>query len=157
MANDAAGFKLEIDRFIKSVGAKADIVAKKIVFDLGKEIILTSPVGNTKLWKTKYPPKGYVGGRFRGNWQFAPDSPPSGETGAVDPSGQATLTTLQATVDSGMKFGITGYLANNVPYATSLEFGHSTQAPNGMVRIAVLRWQAFVDSAAAQVNQQAAE
>ena len=32
------------------------------------------------------------------------------------------------------------YLYNNLPYIGALEFGHSSQAPNGMVRISLLGW-----------------
>lgn len=33
-----------------------------------------------------------------------------------------------------LKLGDTAYLVNNLPYAVPLEYGHSSQAPAGMVR-----------------------
>jgi hypothetical protein len=36
---------------------------------------------------------------------------------------------------------------NNLPYAVPLEYGHSKQAPGGMVRITLARFQQIVDEA----------
>ena len=40
--------------------------------------------------------------------------------------------------------GQMAYIINNLPYAIPLEFGHSTQAPGGMVRVTVARFQRIV-------------
>ena len=47
-----------------------------------------------------------------------------------------------------MTAGQVAFIVNNLPYAIPLEYGHSTQAPNGMVRITVERFQQIVDAAA---------
>ncbi|WP_256203847.1 MULTISPECIES: hypothetical protein [unclassified Pseudomonas] len=36
---------------------------------------------------------------------------------------------------------------NNLPYAIPLEYGHSTQAPAGMVRVTLANFQHIVDEA----------
>lgn len=90
--------------------------------------------------------QGYVGGRFRGNWQFSIDIPAEGELDQVDPSGAATLSSLKAKVGS-LTAGQTAYVVNNLPYAVPLEYGHSKQAPEGMVRVTVARFQQIVDEA----------
>lgn len=90
--------------------------------------------------------KGYVGGRFRGNWQFSIDSPAAGTIDAVDRSGRETLEALKAKV-SGLTVGQTAYVVNNLPYAIPLEYGHSKQAPSGMVRVTLARFQQIVDDA----------
>ncbi len=36
---------------------------------------------------------------------------------------------------------------NNLPYAIALEYGHSDQAPGGMVRITQARFQQIVEEA----------
>ena len=43
--------------------------------------------------------------------------------------------------------GAFAYIINNLPYAIPLEFGHSTQAPGGMVRVTVARFQQIVQEA----------
>lgn len=99
-------------------------------------------------------PKGYTGGRFRGNWQVTFETPADGETGRIDKSGTLTqalggavLSQFVASRDNVI------YFTNNVPYAVALEFGHSKQAPNGMVRITAQEFQKLFNEAAAQVNK----
>jgi len=90
--------------------------------------------------------KGYVGGRFRGNWQFSIDTPADGVLDQLDPSGNVSVAVLRTQVQS-LTIGQTAYLVNNLPYAVPLEYGHSKQAPGGMVRITLARFQQIVDEA----------
>jgi hypothetical protein len=87
--------------------------------------------------------KDYVGGRFRGNWMFSIGSPDNTTTEEVDPSGRKSTARI---VDGAIEFkaGDTAYITNSLPYAIHLEFGHSQQAPGGMVRITVARFQQIV-------------
>lgn len=88
--------------------------------------------------------RGYVGGRFRGNWQFTIGTPASGEVDAIDPAGAETLSKIIAGVGN-LEAGEVAYIVNNLPYAIPLEHGHShLQAPNGMVRVTVERFQSIV-------------
>jgi hypothetical protein len=90
--------------------------------------------------------KDYVGGRFRGNWQFSIGAPTEGELDQVDPAGGVTLAKLRLQVEQ-LTIGQTAYIVNNLPYAVPLEYGHSKQAPGGMVRITLARFQQIVDEA----------
>lgn len=90
--------------------------------------------------------QGYVGGRFRGNWQFAIDSPGTEELDRIDPSGSEAIAALLAQVQA-LSIGQTAYIVNNLPYAIPLEYGHSTQAPAGMVRVTLTNFQRIVDEA----------
>jgi len=90
--------------------------------------------------------RGYVGGRFRGNWQFSIDTPADGVLDQIDPSGNVSIAVLRTQVQS-LTIGQTAYLVNNLPYAVPLEYGHSKQAPGGMVRITLVRFQQIVDEA----------
>ena len=70
--------------------------------------------------------RGYVGGRFRGNWRYGFNASPSGELDSVDMSGAGTLSALaRAAISPG-----TGvhYITNNLPYAERIENGWSRQA-----------------------------
>ena len=88
-------------------------------------------------------PSGYVGGRFRGNWMFSIGAPDSTTTEEVDPSGAKSTARIVAGAIE-FKAGDTCYITNSLGYAIPLEFGHSTQAPGGMVRITVARFQQIV-------------
>jgi len=90
--------------------------------------------------------QGYVGGRFRGNWQFSIDSPATEELERIDPSGSEAITALISQVQA-LTIGQTAYIVNNLPYAIPLEYGHSTQAPAGMVRVTLTNFQRIVDEA----------
>ena len=70
-------------------------------------------------------------GLFRNNWVATLDQP---YTGALKPANK------QGSIDHVIPFaksanGHVFYLTNKVPYAQALEYGHSQQAPNGMVRV----------------------
>lgn len=93
-------------------------------------------------------PAGYVGGRFRANWQVTFNAPAAAALDAVDPSGSATVakgTQMILAFDSAVG---SIWMMNNVPYAQALEYGHSKQAPAGVVRISVAEFQTFIDDAA---------
>ncbi|QBX41435.1 hypothetical protein E4T63_12905 [Pseudomonas fluorescens] len=91
-------------------------------------------------------PKGYVGGRFRANWHISLGVVESVTFDEVDPSGAETTAALVAAM-SDFTAGQMAYIINNLPYAIPLEFGHSTQAPSGMVRVTVARFQQIVQEA----------
>ena len=90
--------------------------------------------------------EGYVGGRFRGNWQFSIDSPATEALDRIDASGSVTIAELMAQVQA-LTIGQTAYIVNNLSYAIPLEYGHSTQAPAGMVRVTLANFQRIVDEA----------
>lgn len=98
-------------------------------------------------------PAGYTGGRFRGNWQVGLDVQPDGETGRIDKSGNMTMAVGNYMLEQ-FKVGTKAiYFTNNVPYAYRLEFGHSSQAPNGMVRITAEEAVKYFIEAANEVNK----
>ncbi len=91
--------------------------------------------------------KDYVGGRFRGNWQFSIDTPAQGVLDQIDPAGNVTIAVLRTQVQS-LTAGQTAYIVNNLPYGVALEYGHSKQVPpGGMVRTTLARFQQIVDEA----------
>lgn len=97
-------------------------------------------------------PAGYVGGRFRGNWQLEFDSRPTGTLERIDPTGNETMAAIIGQMP-GLEMGMKAYLVNNLLYAIELEYGHSKQAPSGMVRITVERFQNIVRTAVQEHRQ----
>lgn len=91
-------------------------------------------------------PQGYVGGRFRGNWMFSIGSPDTSTVDQVGPGGSRSMARI---VNGALEFnaGETAYITNSLPYAIPLEYGHSTQAPSGMVRITLANFQKIVEEA----------
>jgi len=104
------------------------------------KIIIMTPVGNSDKWKTPYKPKGYVGGRARSNWMLGATL-----TNKTIDSTDITLDVASELPDKLMNNKT--YLYNNLPYITSLEYGHSAQTPDGMVRVSLLDWDRTLNKA----------
>ncbi|HHZ69082.1 MAG TPA: HK97 gp10 family phage protein [Methylococcaceae bacterium] len=68
-------------------------------------------------------------GRFRGNWFTW-----------INEESEGALLPVTKSLQIGDTLGFT----NNLPYSLPLEFGHSDQAPSGMVRVSVADWQLVV-------------
>lgn len=123
-------FATDISAFVKKTNIKADIVLRKIAFDCFNGVITMSPVDT---------------GRFRGSWNISINSPNLSvlpEIFTKSPiSAGSPLTDQQARgwnlegVLSGITFGQTIYITNNLPYAVALENGWSKQAPHGVMRV----------------------
>jgi len=79
-------------------------------------------------------------GRARGNWQCSENAPLTHEIDRQDKSGSSAKNDVLDVVLASSPDGSV-YLTNNLPYAQRLEFGHSGQAPQGMVRKNMARIQ----------------
>ena len=73
-------------------------------------------------------------GRARGNWQASVGRGATGDVsvGSVRSGEAKAIADVDQTVSVAV--GDLYYLTNNLPYIERLEFGHSKQAPGGMVR-----------------------
>lgn len=144
-------FALDLQAFADKAKENADLVVRKVVIDIGSSVVRKSPVGDASIWQNP-PPKGYVGGRFRANWQYGVGTPKNGVLPDIDPSGSASNARILAGIAPDAA-GKIHYLTNNLPYAERLEKGWSKQAPNGMVALTVVEFQQFVDKAVAEVHK----
>ncbi len=122
-------FALDVSKWCDKARDNADLVVRKVALDLFSRIILRSPVDT---------------GRFRGNWQVAIGNVPDGTIEIEDKTGQATISKATAEA-ANVRAGQVIYLVNNLPYAWTLETGHSKQAPAGMVGITLQEFQPIVD------------
>lgn len=99
-------------------------------------------------------PDGYVGGRFRGNWQVTFDTKATGQLERIDPQGDSTKSAASQVVLGFTSEVGTIWAVNNLPYGPRLEFeGWSSQAPSGMVRVSVTEFQTYVNRAVASLPQ----
>ncbi|MBI0154115.1 hypothetical protein [Gilliamella sp. W8128] len=147
MSNNSTNFLQSINAFVDKAKANSELIVKKGCINVLQDIIRMSPVGQPAIWKSK-PPKNYSGGLFRGNWQISFDIPVTNAIDRIDPTGMDTLKDGIEQIGR-YTYGVKSvYFTNNLPYSVRLEFGHSKQAPNGIVRIAALNTQAHFDNAA---------
>lgn len=139
-------FGLDLSAFAEKTMRKTDMVVRKIVIDVGTALVMKSPVGDPDYW-IQAPPPGYVGGRFRANWQYGVGNFSTTVSDNIDKSGGPTINAIVGKVksDAGGKIH---YLTNSLPYGPRLEEGFSRQAPHGMVHLTVLEFQPIVDAAA---------
>lgn len=135
---------------------KANDLVGLVTVKIAQRIDMRSAVGDPIKWKNP-PPKGYVGGRFRGEWQLGIDAIPTGLTGRVDPEGTSTLEGIVSAIPQ-QAAGHIYYLTNNLPYAQLIEDGSGPNnwvlhaAPAGVVSLTAMEFQQAVDDAAAQVQ-----
>lgn len=169
-------FAVDLRRLTNEVKTNLDQVVRKVVLDIGTKLVERSPVGDRELWainqqilnnsanrtksgilkagaRRQLQPKGYVGGRFRANWQYGFGTPANGVLHKPSPpkqnypGPQQIIDILRTSVYGSQVAGL-HYISNNLPYARRLEDGWSKQsAPSAMVGLTVLEFNSFVDAA----------
>ena len=87
-------------------------LCKAVKVEMFSEIASLTRVGNPDFWKGKAP-RGYVGGRLRGNWQIQENTMPSGELERIDKTGDKVVSEVESMASED---GVT-YFVNNIPYA----------------------------------------
>ncbi|MEI6207299.1 MAG: hypothetical protein WCP20_10985 [Desulfuromonadales bacterium] len=113
-------FTIALDSFQIKTERQLVNVCQKIAMEAFKGVILKSPVDT---------------GRFRANWGCSVGTPYAGyDVNAFDKSGSGSMAKAMQVVN-GWKARINISLVNNLPYSLPLEYGHSKQAPSGMVRL----------------------
>lgn len=140
-------FKSDIDKFAKKSEKKVTKVLQAGTLEIFSELIRVSPVGNASLWAKPPRTTDYIGGRFRNNWQTSIGAPSSGFNDSPDSNG-ALSKAMAMSVIPRIDFNDTVWIVNNLPYAIALENGSSTQAPRGIVKLTVKRWNRAVNAAA---------
>jgi hypothetical protein len=128
-------FELDIQRFVEKANGRVDLVIRKVALEMFTRIVIKSPVDT---------------GRARGSWSCAIGSIPSAQVNHLDKTGAATIGQISATA-ARVKAGEVIYLTSSLSYIRALEFGHSSQSPNGMVRLSVLEYGAVVNKAVAEL------
>lgn len=128
-------FGADLRAFQKKVGITGDKVVRKVCLDLTRDLVLATPV-DTGLARSSY---------FFGTERNAS----VGDTASKNGSPSITRSSEFA---STLKAGGVFYITNNQVYIMRLEFGSSKQAPAGMARIAVARWQERLNGIVGQVN-----
>lgn len=141
-------FTTDLKVFADKTNAKANTTVRAIVFMLDAKLVFRSPVGDALFWKSP-PPPGYVGGKFRANWQIGIDEV-NGSTANAPEEKDGVVERHQAETEGRAFAGYTTYLTNSVEYARRLEDGWSQrQAPAGIVGLSVIEFEPVVKAAVA--------
>ncbi len=138
-------FTLDLQAFAKKAGDRADLAVKLVVAGVAESVVEMSPVGDGDYWQ-RPPPKGYVGGRFRANWDYGFNAAPTRQYAELDKTGATSKQRILAGLSAAPSAGV-HFIANNLPYAVRLENGWSRQAPVGMVGVTVLKFNQVVREA----------
>ena len=89
-------------------------------------------------------------GRFRGNWQVTANKPPMHALNQYDKDGSKTIAEGKRAIRAIMRGGgavRSIHFSNMLIYANALEYGHSKQAPAGVVGIVAIRLRSFMAEA----------
>lgn len=143
-------FSEAIAKFSEDAKRRVQKARFKIALEVFSLVILRTPVGYPPKWKRK-PPKGYVGGHARANWQVSNGAPASGVVAGTDKNSaiQALAPTIQMNNSDDSIF-----LTNNLPYIDRLENGWSRQAPVGMVGITVAEFSGIAAKVVQEVSRE---
>lgn len=129
-------FALDVSKFVEKAKKNPEKVMRQVSIKLFSAIIKASPVDT---------------GRFRMNWMASGGAPSAGTTDATDKSGNIAIgnaTSFVLKAADWREFTLT----NNLPYAQRLEYGWSQQAPAGVVRTNVSRFQQLINEEANKVK-----
>lgn len=141
-------FALDISAFAAKAKKNPETVIRSVSIKLFSAVILGSPVDT---------------GRFRMNWQAAGSTPERGTVPGADKSGTSAITKMTSVI-VGLSDWTEFTLSNNLPYANVIEYGgypgegpnttggYSKQAPQGVVRVNVTRFNKLLAEEAAKIK-----
>lgn len=131
-------FTADIHKFIDKAGANAEAVVRQTCYEIAERVVERTPVDTgyaRACWQADLTPQV----KFRLSGEGSEPAPAPADFGVV--IAQMTL-------------GSTLYLMNNARYIRKLEYGHSAQAPQGMVRRTVAEIPAIVKLVTSQIGGQ---
>ncbi len=137
------GFTDDINKFNRDFEKGADNTVRGSAIALFRSIIFGSPVDT---------------GRFRANWFVSGENASNKRTSRTDKSGSQTINRMASDVENLRDIDVIT-LTNNLPYSEVIEFGgyptgpnttngFSKQAPKGVVRVNVKRFQRIFEKLA---------
>lgn len=141
MVNNAKKYGLEgsfaaqLREFADMVQQDADEVFQIVATEVGQSVINLTPVDT---------------GRALSNWNAGINSPDDVYRETEDPVDSSTSGRLAGEFKT-LKFGDTAFITNATPHIPFLEYGSSKQAPRGMVRITLARFNNIVNDAIKRV------
>lgn len=126
-------FTLDMERFLGREHSKREEAVKKTATEVFSRIIQRTPVDT---------------GRARANWTATIGNQTAATSEHVDPTGSGAIAVASAVVAGWDHERGSVWLSNNLPYIGRLEYGHSKQAPVGMVGVTVAEFGGIANEAA---------
>lgn len=131
-------FRRNFAKLMQRAGEKKNLFVRMLAMETLKRLVDKSPVGNASLWANPAAaPPGYVGGRFKANWQVETGGPDFSNDAEPDANGSGSLGRGRAQIE---KWNVVSdlFITNSMPYSKRIEYDHwSQQAPAGVVRITI--------------------
>jgi hypothetical protein len=124
-------FQADLERFSKQLKVDLEVIIRKIAIDLLTKIVLRTPVDT---------------GRARASWNLSAGEPdestaPDGVRLSASTAAALALSTRK-NVQNAKPFSELIWITNGLPYILALEYGHSRQAPAGMVEVSIAELEA---------------
>ena len=126
---------IDLTKFCTQTGKSMLSVRRAVVLSLFGSVIRDTPVDT---------------GRLRGNWQTTVGHPATGELGIRS---EAEALSEMATAEAATPPDGSVFLDNNLPYCEAIEYGHSKQAPAGMMRKNIGRIQQIITRAVREAKK----
>lgn len=140
MAGEARQFALQLEAEWAEVQADMGLFVVEVASEALRLVTEKSPVGNPSLWQSPAP-VGYTGGTFRANWLVSIGAPDGRSQDSLAGFAAQNAQTLSRYLQYE-SFPVI-YVQNNLRYASTLEDGHSTQAPQGVVALTAVELEAM--------------
>ena len=128
-------FERDVNTFIDQIDDSLDDLIYNIGYGVEKALIEVSPVDT---------------GRFRANWQITEGAPATFAINDTDKEGKQTLQREAGELRKILNGGGAVrklYFSNMLTYANALEYGHSAQAPAGVIGVVEGRLGSIVSAA----------
>ncbi len=128
---NATKFSLQLDKFLTKVDQVNKQVTETIAIEIYTDIIKLTPVktgvarGSWRMTRNKVPADFQIG------------DPKGASDGQFVAAGNAEHAKLIKRIRTGKTFPRTITIRNTVPYIVPLEYGHSSKASDGFLRIAL--------------------
>lgn len=142
-------FASDIAAWAERTKRRKDDVVAEVVINLSTAIIDRTPIGDVSIWQRMPTGKqraNYRPGALVNSWTSSIGEIGTPQMRRPNTTGAAALANLAAVAPSAS--GNVFNFVNPAPYARRIEFGWSSQAPAGMVRLTTIRFQQIVSSAA---------
>lgn len=117
MTSRSITFRIRPEVLRERIAEVVQMATQKIAMQCLRGVVLRTPVDT---------------GRARSNWNVSLDGPDTSEQG-ID-SAEGIISAGSSAILASKPYA-TIYISNGLPYITALEYGHSKQAPGGMVRL----------------------
>lgn len=116
-------FGVTINTAIVNMNNEMEKIVRGTLIDISSSVIMMTPVDE---------------GTLRANWIASLGSPQLEVLDQQDINGGRTINAANSQLQN-MLIGQDYFLSNSMPYARAIEYGHSKQASQGMVRVTLAR------------------